>query len=247
MPDKQILIVHPNDKTTSFLDKIKRYLIGKFEGNVHHFNIQPNEQSHKDCLERISSHSESGLIIFLGHGRSDKLFGSKGKSFESAELVSEFAKQENPEDYYYNDNFINENNADVFSKKKVFCLACNSNEKIAKYAIEKGARTFVGFGDIPTSREEFEDDGIGNVSNDIVKAMKTELNYIIKKGIEYGISNSYNFQQLQDFTAFLINQKIAEYLVEKKNYNERHLLTDYLYQLKKDIAIFGDKKVRLIE
>lgn len=247
MPNKQILIIHPNDKTTSFLDKIKNHLIGKFEGQVHHFNIQPNNQSHNECLERISSHAENGLIIFLGHGRSDKLFGSKGKSFESAELVSELAKQENPEDFYCNDNFINKDNVSVFSGKKVFCLACNSNQKIAKYALEKGAKTFVGFGDIPTSREEFEDDGIGNVSNDIVKAMKTELNYIIKRGVEYGISNSYNFQQLQDFISFLINQRITEYLVEKKSCKERHLLTDYLYQLKRDITIFGDKKVRIIE
>lgn len=246
MSEKQILIIHPKDKTTSFLDKIKNHLIDSFKDDVHHFNIQPNQKSHNECLERITSHTGSGLIIFLGHGRTDKLFGSKGELFDSAEFVSLEAKMESPEEYYNNDNFISKENASVFSGKKVFCLACNSNNKIAKYAIENGAKTFLGFGDIPTSKEEFQDDGMTNVSNDIVKAMKTELIYIIKKSLEYSISNSYNFEQLQNIIHFLINQRISEYLITRKDYKERYLLTDYLYQLKKDLTVFGDKKIKLI-
>lgn len=68
MKKKKILIIHPKDKTTSFLDKIKNHLIESFKEDVHHFNIQPNDQSHLDCLDRISSHTENGIIIFLGHG-----------------------------------------------------------------------------------------------------------------------------------------------------------------------------------
>jgi len=247
MQEKKILIIHPKDKTTSFLDKIKNHLIESFKEDVHHFNIQPNDKSHSECLERISSHTENGIIIFLGHGRTNKLYGSKGNLYRNAEFVSVEAKEENPDDYYYNDNFINQENASVFSGKKVFCLACNSNNKIAEYAIENGARTFLGFGDIPTSIEEFRDDGLENVSNDIVKAMKTELNYIVKRSIEYGISNSYNFEQLQNIAHFLINQKISEYLITRKDYKERYILTDYLYQLKKGIIVFGDKNIKLIE
>ena len=181
------------------------------------------------------------------HGRTDKLYGSKGKLVENAEFVSLAAKEENPEDYYYNDNFINQDNASVFSGKKVFCLACNSNNKIAEYAIQNGARTFLGFGDIPTSMDEFKDNGLENVSNDIVRFMKTELNYIVKRSLEYSIANYHDFEQLKNILHFLINQTISEYLIARKCNKERYILTDYLYQLKKEIRVFGDTKIKLIQ
>ena len=246
MPEKKILIVHPNDKTTSFLDKIKTHLLQRFEDQIHHFNVYPNDDSHNQCLERIKSNPESGLVMFFGHGRTDKLYGSKGDSYENKEFVSIDAIGEQPEKYYYNDDFINENNVDVFSGKKVFCLACNSNNKISNYALDKGAKTFLGFGDIPTSVSEFKDDGLENVSNDIVKLMKTELNYIIKRSLEIGIEKNLNFYQLKDIISFITNQRIAHYLRVDKSSKDRHTLIDYLYQLKSDIRIIGDCKAKLL-
>jgi hypothetical protein len=246
MPEKPILIVHPNDKTTSFLDKIKNHLIDKFGDQVHHYNIYPNATSHNDCLKRISAHPENGLIIFLGHGRSDKLYGSAGDLYHTSEFASPVAMIENPEAYYNNDNFINETNVKVFSGKKVFCLACNSNSKIAEYAIANGAQSFLGFGDIPTSPEEFREDGIQNVSGDIVKLMKTELNYIIKTSLEYSISKSHTFEQLHNIIQFIINQRITDTLINRVDVKERHLLTDYLYYLKKEVTVFGNKKIKLL-
>lgn len=246
MPNKQILIIHPNDKTTSFLNRIKNYLVEKFEDRIHHFNIYPNDDSHKTCLDRIRNHPSDGLIIFLGHGRTDKLYGSKGDLYHNKDLVSPDAIEEDPSKYYFNDNFINEENIDVFSDKRVFCLACNSNNKISTFASDKGVNTFFGFGNIPTSRAEFEEDGIKNVSNDMVKFMKSELNLIIKKGLEYGISNNYNFRQLMDIIHLIINQRIAYYLKEEKHLNERRQLVDYLYLLKKEMRIVGDKNLKLL-
>jgi len=242
---KKILIVHPYDKTTLFLETIKGGLNASFEGNLHLFNIETNDKSHKDCLEIISNHPENGVIIFLGHGRSDALYGSKGDEYSPSlglEEISTF-----PDLYYFNESFISKKNANVFNGKKIFCLACNSNDKIAQYAMESGAKTFLGFGNIPSSSEEFVADGISKVTNEIVNSMKSELNYIIKRSIEYSISKSYNFEQLLNVIHFITNQKITEYLIAKKDFNERYILTDYLYQLKKDIRIFGDKKIKIIE
>jgi len=245
MPDKPILIIHPNDRTTNFLSKIKSHLIKTFDNQIHHFNIYPNDESHDQCLERISKHPENGLIIFLGHGRSDKLYGSRGNLYHNLNFVSHEAIQEEPDSYYNNDDFINSENADIFLGKNVFCLACNSNDKIAKFSIEKGAKAFLGFGDIPTSIEEFKDNGIVNVSGDMVRMMKTELNYIIKKSLEHGISNHHTFEQLHNLIRFVTNQRITDILVTRKDVRERHVLTDYLYYLKKNIVIRGDKKIKL--
>lgn len=245
MVQKQILIVHPNDKTTSFLDKIKSHLIKRFEDKIHHFNIYPNDESHKQCIEKIKTNPNNGLVIFFGHGRTTKLYGAKGDLYDNLDFVSKDAVAEEPDKYYYNDDFINQDNVDVFNEKKVFCLACNSNDKIASFAFAKGATTFLGFGDIPTSMPEFKEDGLENISNDIVILMKTELNYIIKRSLEIGIERNYTFSQLKDIIHFITNQRIAHYLRIDKSSKVRHTLTDYLYQLKSNIKILGNPNISI--
>jgi hypothetical protein len=244
MSDKRILIVHPYDKTTSFLERIKSRLILEFKDDVHYFSIKPNNDSHYKCLERIRSHPADGLIIFLGHGRSDKLFGSKANEYSP--LVSLDAMEEFPEKYYYNENFINENNIEVFAGKKVFCLACNSNDKIAKDAIDKGANTFLGFGDIPTSTDEFQEMH-ENISTDLVRMMKTELVYIIKICLTIGIKNKLTFERLLNLIHFVTNQRLTDILINKKHFKDRYILADNLYYFKKNAIIRGEETLKLLE
>ncbi len=161
MSTKRILIIHPHDKTTQFLESINNNLQPEFSNDIQYFRIETNDNSHKQCLERIKEHPSNGIIIFLGHGRSDALYGSKGDEYSPSLEWEEIAAF--PDLYYFNESFISKSNADVFYEKKVFCLACNSNNKIAEYAIDKGAISFLGFGDIPTSSEEFSIDGTTNV------------------------------------------------------------------------------------
>ncbi len=245
MLDSPILIVHPNDRTTAFLNRIKTHLIKKSDEDIQHFNVQCNDESHNQCLDRIKRHSSKGLIIFLGHGRTDKLHGSKADSYGAYASPDSIAA--NPDKYYYNDDFINESNIEVFAKKKVFCLACNSNDKIANYALEKGARTFFGFGDIPTSNQEFLEDGLNFVSTEMVSAMKGDLSLIMKTCLLYSINKSNTFEQLKELIEFSLNKRIAEYIISMKNFRDRYLLTNYLFKLKKEMMIFGDKTVKLIE
>lgn len=245
MPDKKILLIHPYDRTTLFLDRIKNNLVSEFDSDVHYFSIKPNDASHTRCLEKIKSHSSNGIIIFLGHGRSDKLYGSKGDFYGNGEAVSPEAINENPEKYYYNDNFINNDNIEIFKDKKVFCLACNSNDKIGEYAKEKGVKVFFGFGFIPTSEGEFRERG-ESVSGDVVVKMKTELNYIIKKCLVYCISNKMTFESLLDLIDFSTKQRIMS-ILKNKSFKERYLLADYLYYMKRDMAIYGNKKLGLLD
>jgi len=244
MEDKKILIIHPLDKTTQFLNRIKNHLFKNFKNKIHVFNIQRTETSHEQCLQKIRDHSAKGLIIFLGHGRSDKLFGSKGDNYNA--IVDEEIQLEHPQDYYYKQDFITPENADVFKDKKVFCLACNSNEKIAKCAIEKGARSFVGFGDIPTSYDEFMDKN-QNVHNSIVPKIKAELVYIIKKGLDLAIQNNCTLKELESYIDFITSQHIAYILADGEKFADRYKLADNLYFIKKSIAIFGSSSIPIIE
>lgn len=246
MPEKPILIIHPNDKTTAFLDRIKNHLIGSFGEIVSHFNIYPNDNSHLLCLQRIQNHPASGMIIFLGHGRTDKLYGSKGTHYENREFVSQEVMDENPDDYYFNDNFIDESNLDVFADKKVFCLACNSNSKLAKLATAKQVKTFIGFGDIPTSLSEFKQNG-QIVSQDLVKRVKGEINYIIKTSLALCIKKNMTVSDLLSYIKIIANQRISTILTQEKNSKERFLLADYIYYLKKEVVITGDKNIGIFD
>lgn len=246
---KLLLIIHPQDSTTAFLNKIKNHLNNELSEITHHYNIKLNDESHQSCLKNIIEHSEKGLILFMGHGRSDFLYGSKGKYY--GELVSEDAKKEHPEDYFHKEEFITINNIEVFNNKKVICLSCNSNGKIGSEAIKKGTKVFLGFGELPTSIEELKEQGEENKTGTslslIEKILKSEINYIIKQSIEYGIKNKHTFEQLYDFIRFITNQKIAFYLKNQNKIKERKIIVNYLYDFKKGIEIFGNKKESLID
>lgn len=243
MDEKPILIIHPNDTTTIFLNRIKHHLTNNFGELTHHFNIYPNELSHQSCLEKIRQMPNNGLIIFLGHGRSDKLYGAKGKKYNA--FVSPDSIQENPDEYYYNEDFINTENVSVFEGKKIFCLACNSNSKIAQTAVLKGAKSFLGFGDIPTSYGEFKEKGI-EASTDLVIKLKSELNYIIKKSLFIGIDKDLSFEELLNVIKLITNQRLTDILINQKKFKERYILADYLYFFKKEAIVVGQKKLKLL-
>jgi len=247
---KSLLIVHPEDPTTNFLDKIKNHLNDNLTGLTHHFNVKENVESHEQCINNILHHSESGLILFMGHGRSNYLYGAKGKYFGN-DFVSEEAKKEHPEDYFHKEEFINFENIVMFKNKKVFCLTCNSNGKIGAEAIKKGAKVFFGFGNLPTSIEELIEQGEKNEPGtslaSVEKVLKTEINYIVKQSITIGIKKEYTFKQLFDLIRFMTNQKITYYLIEQKKISERKIIANYLYNFKKGMVIYGDVKAKLID
>ncbi len=245
MAKKRILIIHPHDKTTQFLESINNNLQPEFSNDIQYFKIETNDNSHKQCLERIKEHPSNGIIIFLGHGRSDALYGSKGDEYSPSLEWEEIAAF--PDLYYFNESFISKSNVDVFYEKKVFCLACNSNKKIAEYAIDKGAISFLGFGDIPTSSEEFSIDGATNVSSDLVNSMKRELNYIVETALAYSIRKNFSFENLLNIIQFITNQRITDILINQKDFSERYVLADYLYYLKKEAQIIGERKLKIFE
>jgi hypothetical protein len=246
---KQILIIHPYDKSTSFLERIKNHLQSEFQEDCHYFNIKPHIASHKQCLLEINNFSNDGLILFMGHGKSNCLYGAKGDYYGTIE--NELVKEENPEKYFYEDNFINDKNINIFKDKKVISLSCNSNGQIGRKAIEFGAKVFLGFGDLPTSVGELEDKGeeskTGTSLLTIEQAIKTEINYIIKKSIEIGVVNNYSFVELVNLIHFISNQRISDYLVNQKKINERKLIANYIYDFKKEIKIYGNKNEKLID
>lgn len=246
--DKRILIVHPYDKSTSFLERIKNHLQGEFSEDLHYYSVKPNKSSHSQCLKTIADFHRSGLILFMGHGKSNCLCGAKGDYYGT--LENELIKADDPEKYFYEDNFLNKENIEVFKGKKVISLSCNSNAQVGREAENNGAKVFLGFGDLPTSIEELKAQGEYSKSGvslgRIEQALKTEINDIIKKSIGIGINKNYSFSQLVDLIYFISNQKITYYLINQKKVSERKLIANYLYTFKKEIKIYGNGNEKLL-
>jgi hypothetical protein len=182
------------------------------------------------------------LIIFLGHGRSDALYGSKADGCYS--IVTDAEKREFPDRFYYNDNFISQsNNIEIFRNKKVFCLACESRGRIADLAIMHGATSYLGFGKIPTSESEFEK-GTRDISS-IVAKMKGELNEIIKKSLVYAIQKQFTFEELRHLIQFISRQKLVA-ILKHKAYPQRILLAETIYDILSEVTVKGNKNVRLL-
>ena len=247
--DAQVLIIHPYDKSTSFLGRIKNHIQTEFPEHLHYFSIKPNTSSHNQCLKTIKDFSPDGLLLFMGHGKSNCLYGAKGDYYGT--LENELVKTEEPEKYFYEDNFINDQNIRVFHGKKIISLSCNSNGRIGRTSVENGAKVFLGFGDLPTSiaelKEQGEESKIGVSLGKIEQALKTEINDIIKKSIGIGIKKKYNFSEFVDLIHFVTNQKISFYLVNYKKISEGKLIANYLYTFKKEIKVFGNTNERLLE
>lgn len=223
--NKQILLIHPYDRTTFFLDKARNFLCSTFPNDIHFYSVKPNEESHKICLKIIENHSEEGLIIFFGHGRSDRLYGARADTVRSQVHFLD----DDEEEPYYNGNFITESNCNIFSNKRVFCLACRSNEKIALSASANGANAFLGFGNIPTSSAEFWAEG-DDVGSKTIKIMKTEINIIISNSLAYSIKNRCSFNELISIINLFTNKRILNLLIKKKkNKKNLRLIADYLF------------------
>lgn len=240
----QILIIHPYDTTTVSLNRIGNYLKRKFPALVYFYEIKPNKKSHLQCIELIKSHPNQGLIIFMGHGRTDGLYGAKGKY--ANKLYCEEAFLDDPDKTYNHHLFITSKNAHIFKDKKLFCLACNSSS-FGSILIDAGCKSYIGFGELPSSVDEFVDINKIPINHHLVADYKGTLNYIIKKSIERSIVNSYTFKELYELIRFVLSQHIASYLIDNKKNRHRYIVSDALYYTKKEIVILGNSQNKIIE
>lgn len=240
-----IFIVHPYDKSTKFLKRIKTHLLAEVPKGVEYFKVKTNDESHQSCINKIKNLPNGSTVLIMGHGRSDFIYGAKGDQFENQESD---LKYEQPDKYYHKEIFIGKDNLNIFQEKKVISLTCNSNEKIGSWAIDENCIAFIGFGDLPTSVFELEDIGYqskeGQSLASIESNLKAAINYIIKKALEISIIHNYTFDKFIKLIRFLTNQRISDLLTTNKKFKERKVIANLLYNFKQEISIYGDNRAR---
>lgn len=229
-----ILVVHPLDPSTKALKRVGNYIKHSFPNEVHVFNIHPNEMSRLSCYDAIQKCSINDIILFLGHGSSFALYGSKGKMYDKADFVSYAAQNEYPELYYYNNFFINKDNWNILKDKRLICVSCMSNDFGKTLFDNDILHSVIGFGNLPTSKGEFKEIGI-NANPHLIAWMKGEINWIIKRSVVYSYLMNYSFTMTGDLIKFVIQQRIAMHLHSKNRF--RYVLAKQLTMIKDELLV----------
>lgn len=135
MKVSRVFVIHPEDPTTGFLNEIIIFLQNEFIEKV--VIISPPIEAGAEYIEytlQEASISENDFILFLGHGRSDALYGVPNTDSTKTVVISlEDAER-------------------IFSGKNVVLFSCNSNQLCTR--IGSDMKSYVGFGNMPTDWNE---------------------------------------------------------------------------------------------
>jgi hypothetical protein len=245
MPD--IFCIYPYDRTTKSLNKIVNHISLTIPVSSHIFKIKARPDSHAECLNKLIAIPETSLIIFLGHGRTNYLYGACHDNYS---MIGASPSEENNYYGYQHQEFINFDNIDVFKDKKVFSLACNTAKLkgLGQKAVEKGgAKVYLGFGEIPTSQEEIKDRlKLSNIQKRIPERFKGEINLIIKEALSYSIKNNHSFFEFEKQISLITNKRAHDIVMRHKNLSYRRLLADMLYLFRRQMKLYGNGNLKLI-
>lgn len=228
-----LLIIKPFDTSIKFLNRIISHINRELSGifDIEYIEIGCHDESHNKTLEVIQNFNKKGLVLFLGHGKSDYFMGSRCEETG----IENYSKEE----------FIHKDHLEVFENKKILALSCNSADLIAKNAVEQGASSFIGFGDIPTDNEIYSIQGMPLPH--LTARFKGALVEIFKKSIVYSLKQNLSIEGFYSILSLYINKKIADIIMLHKGLRERRYLADTLFYLKNEIKIYGKSERKLIE
>lgn len=238
----KVFSIYPIDKEhpTKFLNKINTYLSNNHFGEWFCYKVKLSDFDHLKCIDSACN-SNAKLIFFMGHGRSNLLYGSCGKA--DAEFIHPDALQDS---HYKNEEFITTNNIERFKDKIFFSFSCNSNRNdknsIGRVAIEKGILSFVGFGDIPT---DFIQDN--NFPKSAIAIFKSIITKVIKISLAKSLTNNASVLQLVDTIKLLINKEMQILLLSKYKCRHKICIIEKLHAFKSEILILGNRYEKIFD
>jgi len=175
----KIYVIHPADKDLNFLKSAIEYLKEKYKGNLEYLRLEPTHRSHEYCLKKLKENPNSTILLFC-HALEKSIRGCKIESPASGITHRNFN---------YGSFISPSNNIEVFSKNKVFALACFSKD-LGPSAIKSGAKVYLGFGDIDFFvTENFKEQIVINI-------VKENLRKIICNTLCNAIDNDLTFNDL---------------------------------------------------
>lgn len=206
----KIVCIYPQDATTDFLRPLCDHICTIFDA----VEVGYDTSGDDDPLEVIYSEiKDAQTIFFLGHGMSICLYAS---ILDNVEL-------------------FNKDNIHLLEGKRLFLLACNSDQFITKFKLSDA----IGFGFLPTSEEDIERTKQYH-KLDISMTCILEVD-CFKTALVKCLTNTLSKETMDDFHLFkermLFNTcgEIVDCLTNKKSTNYR-IVADELYYMYKDMV-----------
>lgn len=208
-----------------------------------HRKAQKNKRHKSLAHQEIAISSGDDLLVFMGHGRSDALYGAKGKHYNAAGFTDVNALDDIA-DFYNDDSFIDATTYGLFAGKKILCFACKSGE-LGEKLVNAGAKVVLGFGLLPTTREEFEDDWNGKcINNRAIDATTGIFDVSFYRALQRTVNSKGNFADLLYCIKNEIHWHIAMLLYSKARY--RYQLANVLYEVEKSVTVSGNSRLPLV-
>ncbi|MBI5914237.1 MAG: caspase family protein [Bacteroidetes bacterium] len=216
------VIIHPCDESTDFLEAITTLLIKQFGAeHFHYHRIGFHAGSHRECVEFVSSLPDETFVFFMGHGRSDALLGAFSDDFPRELLVTK-------------------EQASVFHRKKVFLLACRSEELLREQGISG-----IGFGNLLTDMGEVNQarelrqnwNAYYNVQPNDIARFRSILVSIVGKSIAKFFIKQMTLEQLHLLLKLHFNKAISK-LILSGIPSQNQGLANLLYEAKSQMRLF---------
>lgn len=214
----KLLIIHPKDTTTEFLNSIWYFLLEQFGDKICLFNIAFTDEEHLNVLKEVSNY-DGDNILFLGHGASTGLKGAEN-------------------DIYSRNVFIGKDELTIFKNKNILSFSCKS---IDFFRYVKNF-SYIGFDDIPSDMNEvrgareFESNIYENVDEDVIEDFKKKMVRIISNSVYDWISNDYNIENVYHRIRIRINREVINVLTSKENSTKKKAMLNLLNSLKRDMG-----------
>lgn len=215
----ELICIYPEDETTDFLLPIYEQLeqLPNFTG--YRFNTITSPQ--RDELFNQQNSGQNSILFFLGHGASNKLYGSVNEKGEKDELFDKSKIK-----YIKNINFV--------------CIACRSKE----FARNK-FQNYIGFGDITSDFSEIKagrftdgSDSMNWAGEEDINNFRAEFTSAISDAIK--LSKCSSLHLIYKMMRLCFNKHIADLLMNRNMSNYRHI-ADMLFDVLNEMEFFSDK------
>jgi hypothetical protein len=208
-----LYFIYPKDETTEFLEPIYLEALSVFGEEIVTL-ISFEENSYEENFELVRALPSSSNIIFLGHGRNNRLYGLFDKSYTP---------------------FVESNKMWVFNEQNLFALACKSTHLLTYCFHRTSISHSIGFGNLPTSTDEVDeikkikhlqisDDDIEEFKSIIVEVVSLSIIKFYKEGL--------CFSHIYKHLRLLLNIKMNNAVLINKNRN----LAELVFQMLADMS-----------
>lgn len=207
---RKIVCIYPQDFTTIFLKQLCDHICATFDADELGYDTTGDDDPLDHIYNKVKN---ANTIFFLGHGMSTCLYAS---TLSNVEL-------------------FNQNNISLLKGKKLFLLACDSNQ----FIINLNLTNAIGFGFLPTSEEDVRHRRFHKIDISSTGILDVEC---FNKALIQSLTKSLSKETMNDFHLFKerfkfsVSKEIVDCLINKKCTNYR-VVADELYYLYKDMLI----------